>query len=164
MLYNCGGMEPKEGSLPGNAHQPQLPSALEDSSLPTEELRRQRQALVLVSFLGLVILTGFVVAIIYLLQPSSPTTTIRDIFIILMALEFMVIGVALIILVIQLARLVNLLQNEVKPILDSTNEAASTLRGTATFLSDNLIEPVMKLNQAMAVARRILDLTKLGRK
>ena len=42
------------------------------------------------------------------------------------------------------------LQNEIKPILDSTNETISTMRGTVTFLSDNLAEPVVKLNETFA--------------
>ena len=56
----------------------------------------------------------------------------------------------LVILIIQLARLINLLQNEIKPILDSTNRTVSTMRGTVTFISDNLTEPVVKLNEYFA--------------
>jgi hypothetical protein len=85
-----------------------------------------------------------------LASPRTDTARVRDIFIIFMALESLLIGLVLIILVIQLARLINLLQNEIKPIMDSTNETVSTLRGTATFLSDNLVEPVIKLNEYLA--------------
>ena len=67
------------------------------------------------------------------------------------------------ILVIQLARLVNLLQNEVQPILDSTNEAANTLRGTAEFISENLAEPVVKLNSYGAALKRLLEILKVAR-
>jgi len=86
---------------------------------------------------------------------------LRDIFIILMALETILIGVALTILIIQIARLTNLLENEVKPILDSTNETISNLRGTTKFLSDNLVEPVIKLNEILAVFQRVTDILKL---
>ena len=75
-----------------------------------------------------------------------------------MAVEFLFIGLVLIIMVVQLARLINLLQNEVKPILDSTNETVSTLRGTTQFLSDNLTEPVIKLNEYLA---GIIQITRL---
>jgi hypothetical protein len=84
--------------------------------------------------------------------------------IIFMALEFLVIGAALVILMIQLAVLINLLQNEIKPILNSTNETVNTLRGTVTFLSDNLAEPVIKLNQYMAGFKKLLDLLRPGGK
>ncbi|RMF41494.1 MAG: hypothetical protein D6755_12525, partial [Anaerolineae bacterium] len=91
-----------------------------------------------------------------LMQPGTDTARVRDIFIIFMALETLLIGLALIVLIVQLARLINLLQNEVKPILDSTNETANTLRGTAAFLSDNLAEPVIKLNEYVAALQKLV--------
>jgi hypothetical protein len=110
-------------------------------------------------FLGLVI-TGLV----FLFQPGTDTAKVRDIFIIFMGLEFLLIGVAMIILIIQIARLTLLLQNEIKPILDSTNETANTLRGTAAFLSDHLVEPVFKLNQYLAGLNRVLGFFKSNKK
>ncbi len=102
--------------------------------------------------IGVIVILGSLIAFAYFLLTGESGTTekIRDVFIIFMALESMVIGLVLIILVIQLAQLTNLFQNEVKPILDSTQETVSTLRGTAKFLSDNLVEPVIKLNQYLA--------------
>ncbi len=115
---------------------------------------------ILIAALAVLLLAGIVFAIIWLTQPGAPTETLRDIFIILVAFEFMIIGIALVVLVIQLARLVNLLNNEVRPILDSANEAANTMRGTARFLSDKLVNPVVKINAGMAAVRRALDLLK----
>jgi hypothetical protein len=114
--------------------------------------------------LGLLMLAGLVAGVWFLLQPGTNTETIRDVVIIIVAFEFMVIGLALVILIVQLARLVNLLQNEVRPIIDSASEAAYTLRGTARFLSDNLVAPVVKVNAAMAAARRALDMFNFGRR
>jgi hypothetical protein len=81
-----------------------------------------------------------------------------------MAFESLVIGVALVILIIQVASLINLLQNEIKPILDATNETVNTLRGTTTFLSENLVEPVIKLNTYLAGIQRVLKLLGLKRR
>ncbi|MBN2501549.1 MAG: hypothetical protein JXB38_12280 [Anaerolineales bacterium] len=128
-----------------------------------EELKQQRRLIIIASIAGVILIAILVLAVIFLLQNGETTTTIRDIFIIFMALEFMVIGWALVILVIQLARLVNLLQNEVQPILDSTNEAANTLRGTAEFISENLAEPVVKLNSYGAALKRLLEILKVAR-
>jgi hypothetical protein len=111
----------------------------------------------------LVLLLG--TGLFFLLRASpSEASHVRDIFIIFMALESLIIGVALVVLVIQLAVLINLLQNEIKPILNSTNETVNTLRGTATFLSDNLAEPVIKLNEYVAVIKRLVDMLGLGRR
>lgn len=116
------------------------------SSNQSQNSQNQRKRIVLIAGIGLVILVILVAGIFFLSTTSIDTTSrIRDIFIILMALKSLVIGLALIILVVQLATLINLLQNEIKPILNSTNETVNTLRGTASFLSDNLVEPVIKL-------------------
>lgn len=115
-----------------------------------EELRQQRGAMIAVVVAVIIILVLIVGSIIFLMQPTTDTARFRDVFIIFMALESIVIGLALIILIVQLARLINLLQNEIKPIIDSTNETVSTLRGTTQFLSDNLVEPIFKLNEIMA--------------
>ncbi len=109
---------------------------------------------------GLLILSLVVVGLVLLLQPGTDTGRVRDIFIIFMALEFLLIGGVMIILIIQLARLTLLLQNEIKPILESTNETANTLRGTTAFLSEHLVEPVLKLNQYLAGLNKILSFFK----
>lgn len=124
----------------------------------TESLRQQRLLIAGLVILGILLLGGGAYAISYLLQPGAPTETLRDIFIIVLALEFMVIGLALVILLVQLARLINLLQNEVRPILNSTSQAANTLRGTASFLSQNLVGPVLKVNSTIAALRRAADM------
>ncbi len=110
----------------------------------------------------ILVLAGLAAGTIFLLRSDVGTTShIRDIFIIFMALESFIVGLALIILVVQLATLINLLQNEIKPILNSTNETVNTLRGTATFLSDNIAEPVIKLNESVAVIRKLMDFLKV---
>lgn len=83
---------------------------------------------------------------------------VRDIFIILMALMMFVIGIALVVLIIQIADLTNLLKNEVRPILKSTTDTVNTLKGTVRFMSDHLAEPVIKLNENMASLEKIASI------
>ncbi len=78
----------------------------------------------------------------------------RDIAIIVLAVESIVIGVLLAVLVIQVIRLVKLLREEVLPILNSTQETVSTVRGTATFMSDHIVQPVVKVSSFAAGARQ----------
>lgn len=117
---------------------------------------------VVIGVVILLILLG--VAIYFLLQPATPTDRIRDIFIIVVALESLVIGVALIVLIVQMASLINLLQNEVRPILHATNETVNNLRGTAEFLGENVVEPVIKLNSYLAGLYRMLELMGIKKK
>lgn len=134
------------------------------SSKSDESSRKQR--IIFFSIIsGTILLIGIIViGAILLANPSAPTERIRDIVIIFMALEFMILGLTLVILIIQLAALINLLQNEIKPILDSTNETANTLRGTAIFLSENLTEPVIKINEYVFALYRLMELIGIRRK
>jgi hypothetical protein len=129
-----------------------------------EELRSRRMAIAGLIIGVIILLALLITAIIFLASPGTNTERIRDIMIIVIALEFMFLGVAMLILIVQLATLINLLQNEILPIVESTNETANTLRGTAVFLSDNLSEPVIKLNQYIAGLMKLTELIGITRK
>ena len=60
-------------------------------------------------------------------------SVLRDGAIILLAIESLIIGGLLVLLVWQVWRLVRLLEKEVKPLLDSANDTVSTMRGTTAF-------------------------------
>jgi len=136
----------------------------EQAPTPGEQEQKMRRVMIGV-IVGAVILLVFLgVAIFFLLQPSTPTDRIRDVFIIVVALESLVIGAALIILIVQLASLINLLQNEVRPILNATSETVNNLRGTAEFLGENVVEPVIKLNSYLAGLYRMLELMGVRKK
>jgi MFS family permease len=131
----------------------------------TRARERQTRTLVVGAIVaGVVLIAILVLAVYVLLQPGTPTERWRDIFIIMVALESLVIGVALVVLLIQLASLINLLQNELRPILDATSETVNTLRGTAAFLGESLVEPVIKLNGYLASVRRVLELMGIKQK
>lgn len=137
-----------------------VPSQESEQQPPTSGSSNRRQTMVLVGAVLLLVLlvVGAIAAAAALVSNPDQTETLRDVFIIFMALEFLVIGLALIVLIVQLARLTALLQNEVKPILESTNDTVETLRGTTAFLSEKLVDPVMKVNSSIAAVRRALKM------
>jgi amino acid permease len=126
-----------------------------------EAERQKRRILIIGGIAAAVIVALIALAVWFLYQPSTPTATIRDIFIIFMALESLLIGAAMVVLIIQVASLINLLNNEIKPVLEATNETIATLRGTTQFLSENLVEPVIKLNTYLASLQKMLDIFNL---
>lgn len=149
---------------PATPPPPPTPLTPEELAAIREAERKQKTILATVIAGVVVFLALLGTAIYFLLQPATPTDKIRDVFIIVVALESLVIGVALIVLVMQLASLINLLQNEVRPILQATNETVNTLRGTAEFLGENMVEPVIKLNSYLAGLTRMLELIGLKKK
>ena len=72
-------------------------------------------------------------------------TAVRDVAIIVLAVESIIVGILLGILTIQVYKLVKLLREEVKPMLETTQETVGTVRGTAVFLSEHLVSPVVSL-------------------
>lgn len=108
--------------------------------------------LTLIFFLGGVGYTVYTL----IFQPSN-IAILRDVVLIFLAFEAMLIGFVLVLLVIQIARLTTVLEEEVKPILNSTQETVSTLRGTSKFLSDNLVSPVMKASSSLAAVREVFN-------
>jgi hypothetical protein len=83
--------------------------------------------------------------------------TARDVAIIILAVESIIIGALLVVLIFQIQGLVRLLREEIRPILDSVNETASTVRGTTTFVSDTVVSPVMRVAGLVSALRRIID-------
>lgn len=146
---------------------PQLPAGELPAPKESQELTpEQKKRIIIAVIAGVVILAAVIGFFVFLFLTDDVKTVgrIRDIFIIFMALESLVIGLALVILMVQLARLINLLQNEIKPIMDSTNETVSHLRGTTAFLSDNLVQPVIKLNEYLAGFAQLLQVIGLAKK
>ncbi len=71
--------------------------------------------------------------------------TVRDVFIIVVAVMSLVTGVLLIVLILEVRSLARLLRQESKPILDSARETMGTVQGTASFVSDSFVAPFIRL-------------------
>jgi hypothetical protein len=146
--------------------QPPTPPTSEATPAPSEA--KQQATIIVIAIVCVLLIAGLITGAVVLVNNPVVAAAWRDVFIIFMALEFMVIGVALVILIVQLAVLTNMLKHEIKPILESTNETVNTVRGTTLFVSENLVEPIMKLNSYVAGLSSFMDsisaFTGLGRK
>ncbi len=112
---------------------------------------QQKRAVVITLLVLVLVVTVISLALYYLLTANpDKTEQIRDVFIIILAVQSLMMGLVVVILILQLARLINLIQNEIRPILNSTSETVNNLRGTTLFLSENMVEPVIKMNEYMA--------------
>ncbi len=131
---------------------------------PPAGMTPRARATLIVSVIVALVLIGLLIwGAVVLVQNPTQAAAVRDVFIILMALQAFVIGTALIVLTVQVAILTNLLKNELKPILEATQDTVRTVRGTAVFLSENVTEPVIRLNSYVAGLSKIVDtLNQLG--
>ncbi|MCP4167655.1 MAG: hypothetical protein GY759_17440 [Chloroflexi bacterium] len=75
------------------------------------------------------------------MNEPSIIPAIRDLSIIFPALESIVVLVLLSILIVQIRALVILLNDEIKPMLEATQETADTVRNTTNFVSKRVARP-----------------------
>lgn len=103
----------------------------------------------------LVISALFMALLVYLAINYAETILIvRDIFIIALGLMSCLSGIVLILLLINIIRLINMLEYELKPILLKTNDTLGTIRGTTVFMSENVVRPMTKASSYVAGLRR----------
>lgn len=108
---------------------------------------------------GVVLLAAMGAAIYALIafdRSQQVTAVLRDLAIILLAMATAIIGLFLAILIFQLQSLIALLRNEIRPILDSANQTARTVRGTTTFVSDAVVAPVISVASLFTAFRETL--------
>ena len=110
-------------------------------------------------FAGLVVI-GFLIALLGGVINSDGVSNffriLRDFFIIILALQGILISVALVVLVIQISAFVNLLRRDIKPIIDETRDTLATVRGTATFVSQNVTQPVIRASAFVSGTRALI--------
>jgi hypothetical protein len=79
-------------------------------------------------------------------ESEATVSFVRDLAIILLAVESLVIGVMLIVLIWEIRGLAKMLREDIKPIIDSADETVRTMRGTTTFVSENVVNPVVRVS------------------
>lgn len=84
--------------------------------------------------------------------------SIRDVAIIIVAIETIVIGIVLTLTLLQLRSLTKLLQEEIAPMLDSAEQTVNVVKGTADFVGDSVVRPVIKVTSWGSAAKRAVQL------
>jgi hypothetical protein len=84
--------------------------------------------------------------------------TVRDVAIIVLAVESIVIGLLLALLLWQMHSLTRLLQDEVKPILHDARETVGTVKGTTRLVSETLVTPAVRISSFVSGVRRTAEL------
>jgi hypothetical protein len=81
---------------------------------------------------------------------------IRDVAIVVLALESIVIGLLLLLTLLQLRSLTRMLQEGLRPMLDSAQQTVNIVRGTTDFVSDTLVRPVIWLLSVFSGLKRAI--------
>lgn len=108
-------------------------------------------AIALVVTVLLIFIIGLVLALFTDAEQTAPRIRIiRDILIIILAFQGILVGVSLSVFLLQAAKLFNLVRHEVTPTLENTQETVNTAKDTVEFVNSNMVEPVIRFNGFMA--------------
>lgn len=144
-------MEQTEKPVENGTIQPVIPESVNNTNT-TADLKKKIGWAVLILIL-------LIAAAVWGMLKLTPETTalIRDISIVAFVLETFVVLTALVVLVIRLGKLINITKAGVQPILKTTGETMNSVKGTVTFLSNNLIEPTIQVNAKVNGIARAAD-------
>ena len=115
------------------------------------------------------IVVVFVIGLIFILTDPAGwqprVAVIRDLALIIVSVQSVIIVTGLAVMLVQLARFINLLGSEVKPITRDAREALKSVRTTADFTRKNVAAPLIQTQTFFAglgvFIREILRLTRL---
>jgi hypothetical protein len=116
---------------------------------PKSKWTIQRIVFLSSGILGAVIVIIFVVGLLLAFSGELEITAlrveyIRNLFMIVIGLEGILIIGSIAVLIIQIARLVNMLKRDVQPVLTTAQETVNTAKGTVEFVADNSVRPIIR--------------------
>lgn len=126
------------------------PSPPEPSGGPSVGRIALIATLVYIGVILLFFIGGFTLAVVDIDRAAEVVRLLRDLFIIVLSMVSILIVIALAVLIVQIAGLVNLLQTEIKPLLENVQDTLKTAKGTAQFVGQNVAEPLIKVGGFMA--------------
>ena len=160
----------------------QVSSTLPNTPMPPEETKTWQDNLkdkVLgTSIVGFIIRLTAIPLVLYLLiflfglwrawvDPTGSANYfeyLRGLFDIIVSIATMLIIISIGVLIVQIARFVNLLRSEVKPITEDTKQAIKNVRVTSEFVQKNAVKPVIKGQSFLAAILAFLsEITKISR-
>ena len=103
-------------------------------------------ALLLVALIGFIIWMAFAF--------PDRVEAMRDVFIMLFALVSCSAVVVMMMMLVAMIRLINMIDYELRPILEKTNETITLVQGTTNFVSKNVVQPAIETTSFLAGVRR----------
>ena len=135
-------------------------------NLPESDARaaaRNRLPALGAAIVVLVLLAGTVVFAVLMFRHPASAATLRDIFLIVLGVQSMIIGllvVALLVTMVYVALkvydLVNSIQNDLRPILDRADDTVRTVHSRTVFISDAAVKPVVEVMAYVSAVKSII--------
>ena len=122
----------------------------------TRAEKRSRRTKTLIGLVVAAILI-LIIGSFVLMISAGVTGTVRDVIIILLELESLVVVALMLVLVYQVMLLVRMIREEIKPLIESARETVASARGTTTFVSKKIVSPAVSIASTLAGVRRMIS-------
>lgn len=126
-------------------------AAVAGSSPGTKITRLIRLSAILGVLIILILFGAALVAALTAAETWAPVIRIfRDIFLLILILESVLVIAALAILMLQVAGFFIMLKTEVKPIIDNARETTRLSKATAQFINSNAVDPIIQIKSFLS--------------
>ena len=128
----------------------------------TRAEKRSRRTKTLIGLVVAAILI-LIIGSFVLMISAGVTGTVRDVIIILLELESLIVVALLLVLVYQVTLLVKMMREEIKPLIESAQETVASARGTTTFVSKKIVTPTVSIASTLAGVGRMISFVIKGK-
>jgi len=116
----------------------------EDHPITTTDAERQMRRRMTLIGIGIAIIAVVILLAFAVMIAAGVIGEVRDVVIILLATESLIIGGVTLFLLYQMIMLVTLLREELIPLIQSAQETVNSARGTTVYVSRKIIVPSAK--------------------
>ncbi len=109
------------------------------------------------------LVVGVILLGVFMFRSPATAATLRDIFLVILGVQSMIIGLLLIAilvlivyLVLKLYDLVHFFQIELRPIIQQADDTVRTVRSRTVFISDSAVKPVIEVMACVAAVKSIV--------
>jgi hypothetical protein len=159
-------LDASAGILSESVPQPPEPGTAEQESAPAEispGLSASRLPAIIAGVAAVVILAALIAVGVLLFNHPQTAAVLRDIFIVLLGVQSMIIGllvvamlVTLIYMALKIYDLTQFVENELRPILRRADDIMRTVHSRTVFISDTAVKPVIDVMGYVSAVKSII--------
>ena len=128
----------------------------------TRAEKRSRRRTIIITLVAVAILAVILLVVGWMIS-AGVTGVVRDVIIILLEIEALVVVGLLLVLVYQVMLLVRMIREEIKPLIESAQETVASARGTTTFVSKKIVSPTVSIASSLAGVGRMISFVIKGK-
>jgi cytochrome c biogenesis protein CcdA len=128
----------------------------------SQTAKKSRNTMRIIGVVAVVVVVLIVLGFVLMIQAGA-TGTVRDVVIILLAAESLIVVGLLLVLVYQMTMLIKMMREEVQPLIRSAQDTVNSARGTTQFISKRIVSPTVKMTTNVARLTRMVQVLFKGK-